>query len=62
MTNKRIINVRVTCVAFIGLMLGILFAYNWVLSRLKTWHIVVIILFVRNLQSTNLSNYPETAK
>lgn len=46
MTNKRIVNVRVTCVAFIGLMLGILFAYNWVLSRLKTWHIVVIILFV----------------
>ena len=43
-SKKRIVNVRVTCVAFIGLMLGILFSYNYLLGKLKTWHVVIIIL------------------
>ena len=36
MTKKRIINIRITCVVFVGLMLGILFCRDYILSKLST--------------------------
>lgn len=46
MTNKRIVNIRITFVAFVGLMLGILFGFNWYLNRIKTTLAIVMLVGV----------------
>lgn len=46
MTNKRIVNIRITFVAFIGLMLGILFGFNWYLQTIQTALAIVLLIGV----------------
>ncbi len=46
MTNKRIVNIRITFVAFIGLMLGILFGFNWYLQTIQTALAFVLLIGV----------------
>lgn len=46
MTNKRIVNIRITFVAFIGLMLGILFGFNWYLQTIQTAIAIVLLIGV----------------
>lgn len=46
MITKRIVNIRVTCVFFIGLMFGIVFCREILLNRLSNWAIALIILGV----------------
>lgn len=46
MTNKRIVNIRITFVAFIGLMLGILFGFNWYLQTIQTALSIVLLIGV----------------
>ena len=43
MPKKRIVNIRILSVIFIGLMFGILFCYNFLLGNLNTLQIVLII-------------------
>ena len=44
MTKKRIINIRITCVAFLGLMLGILFCSAYLKNQLNTFAVVISLI------------------
>ena len=44
MTKKRIINIRITCVAFLGLILGILFCSAYLKNQLNTFAICISLI------------------
>lgn len=46
MTKKRIINIRITCVVFVGLMLGILFCRDYILSKISVATMCISIIFL----------------